>query len=128
MRNIASSGMLGADRRYAMIWSFTSFGESVVARVEVLAFLNGIAQYQKICHGYEEGLYLQFVLQEVLLVGKFAVQTEQTLFVGGKRLDMVSKKPERSYSVCTHADVNLVFLVWVHLAECSDLYAKIDLG
>ena len=71
MGDVVGFGVLGADGGHAGVGGFAGFGEGIVAGVEVFAFF-------------------EFVLEEVFLVGKFAVEAEEALFVRGEGLRFVS--------------------------------------
>jgi hypothetical protein len=67
-------GVLATNLGDADVTSFASLGEGVVAAVEVLALL----QRSLVGTHYFAGLtYLQLVLEQVLLVGKLAIETEE---------------------------------------------------
>jgi hypothetical protein len=67
-------GVLATNLGDADVTSFASLGEGVVAAVEVLALL----QRSLVGIQYFAGLtYLQLVLEQVLLVGKLAIETEE---------------------------------------------------
>lgn len=67
-------GVLATNLGDADVTSFASLGEGVVAAVEVLALL----QRSLVGIQYFTGLtYLQLVLEQVLLVGKLAIETEE---------------------------------------------------
>lgn len=71
MGDVVGFGMFGADGGHAGVGGFAGFGERIVAGVEVFTFF-------------------EFVLEEVFLVGEFAVEAEEALFVGGEGLRFVS--------------------------------------
>jgi len=79
VRNIFWERVLGTDSGYADVGGFACFREGVVAGIEVLAFL-------------------ELVLEEIVAVGKFAVEAEEFLFFFAEG-----------------ADINLVSLMWIHL-------------
>ena len=67
-------GVLATNLGDTDVTSFASLGEGVVAAVEVLALL----QRSLVGIQYFAGLtYLQLVLEQVLLVGKLAIETEE---------------------------------------------------
>ena len=67
-------GVLATNLGDADVTSFASLGEGVVAAVKVLALL----QRSLVGIQYFAGLtYLQLVLEQVLLVGKLAIETEE---------------------------------------------------
>lgn len=67
-------GVLATNLGDADVTSFASLGEGVVAAVKVLALL----QRSLVGIQYFTGLtYLQLVLEQVLLVGKLAIETEE---------------------------------------------------
>lgn len=74
---------------------FSSFGECIVAGIEVFALL-------------------QLVLQEIFAVGKFAVESEELLLLFRERL-VLSQRYAIGAVMRTHTDVNLVLLMWVHI-------------
>ena len=67
--------------------------------------------------------YFELVLEEIFLVGKFAVEAEKTLFVGREGLvrDMFQLFCVYGGGVGTHANVNLVLLMRIHLDARVDL-------
>ena len=74
MGDLLGVGVLATNLGDADVTSFASLGEGVVAAVEVLALL----QRSLVGIQYFAGLtYLQLVLEQVLLVGKLAVETEE---------------------------------------------------
>jgi len=83
MRYILWEGMLGTDGCDANVGGFARFGECVVAGIEVFAFL-------------------EFVLEEIVAIGQFAVEAEEFLFFFAEGVD-----------------INFVSLVWIHLEMMS---------
>ena len=67
MRDISCLRVFGADACDAAVGGFACFAEGIVAGVEVFAFF-------------------ELVLEEIFLVGKFAIEAEETLLVGGEGL------------------------------------------
>lgn len=68
MRDVGCLRVLGTDGGDARVGGFAGFGEGIITGVEIFAFL-------------------EFVLEEVFLVGEFAVEAEEALFVGGEGLE-----------------------------------------
>ena len=74
VRDLLGVGVLAADLGDASVRGLAGLGEGVVAAVEVLALL----QRSLVGIQYFAGLtYLQLVLEQVLLVGKLAIETEE---------------------------------------------------
>ena len=74
MWDLLGVGVLATNLGDADVTSFASLGEGVVAAVKVLALL----QRSLVGIQYFTGLtYLQLVLEQVLLVGKLAIETEE---------------------------------------------------
>lgn len=69
MRDVLGNWVLAADLGDTDVGGFASFGEGVVARVEVFALLK-------------------LVLKEILLVGQLAVELEQSLLVRRQPADV----------------------------------------
>ncbi len=69
--------------------------------------------------GMDTDTYLQFVLQEVFLVGEFAVEAEKSLLVCREGLH-VRSRVSLSFLLCgsagrmTDANINFVLLVRIH--------------
>jgi hypothetical protein len=65
--------------------------------------------------------YFQLVLQEIFLVGKFAIEAEESLLVCGEGLQVVEWLARGG--ICskgsTHANVDLVLLVRIHGCDWS---------
>jgi len=89
--------VLGADRGDTNIRGFTGFRKSIVAGVEVFPFLMAVFLMVSRDDGAETlcragwSTDLELVLEEVFLVGKFAVKAKEALFLLGERLNDHSK-------------------------------------
>lgn len=103
MAYVFGHGVFAADVARVDAVALASLLHGVVAAVEVLALLEGLAEV-------------------VGAVGEFAVQAEEALFFGGEGLlggggclsvDRLSRWMGRGW--CTYAHVNLVLLVGIHL-------------
>lgn len=55
-------------------------------------------------------------MEEVLLVGKLAIEAEELLLLFGERLDdwLMTLSLWRCMSLSAYADINLILLMWVH--------------
>ena len=78
-----------------------------------------------------ESTYLQLVLQQIFLGGHFAIEAEKTLFIRAHLLPgtvSVSAHPgagTKGLLAETHAGIDLVLLVGVHLGEMEGLKSAI---
>lgn len=87
MRDIFGDGVLGANIGDTNVRGLSGFAQCVVARIEVLPFLSSmeIRMWPTLVKAIRS-THLQFVLEEVLLCGHFAIQAQQALLVRAQRL------------------------------------------
>jgi len=81
MGNILWEWVLRTDRCHTNIGSFARFGERIVARVKVFAFLQRIGDVSLTAPVLykEEAPDLKLILEKVVAVGKLAVKAEEFL-------------------------------------------------
>ena len=85
MWDILRKRVLGANRSDTNIIGFAGLGKSVIARVEVFAFLSNVGQLDVRDLRLNKS-DLKLVLEKVFLIWQLAVETEHLLFFLGKRL------------------------------------------
>jgi hypothetical protein len=81
VRDVLGDGVFAAYLCDADVWGLSCLWEGIVAAVEVFALLMVVVSGCTIYRVMAAVVYFEFVLEEVFLVGKFAVETEQSLFV-----------------------------------------------
>ena len=105
MRDILWQWVFGADGCDTDIGSFARFGERVVAGIKVLPFLERIG----IVSLTAQVLYkvvvpdLELVLEQIIAVGKLAVEAKELLFFLVKRLDKEHQLHKLASSLATHS-------------------------
>lgn len=75
--------MLPSDGRHTTFAGFASFGECIIARIEIFALLFGLCGQPKwsILRALSDDTDLELVLQQIFLVRELAIEAEELLLL-----------------------------------------------